>query len=423
MSFFVKPKTKKIVYLDHAATTPLDLNVEKAMRPYYTKMFANPSALYDPGREVNGALNDARRQVAEIIGALPDNIIFTSGGTEADNLAIFGVVRAAAKTDPKKKHIITTKIEHHAVLRACETLESEGFDVSYLEPEKTGFVSAKKVIDALRPETILVAVMYANNEIGTVEPLADIGREILKWRKTNNTIYPYFFSDACQAVGALDLNVEKLHVDLMSVNGGKIYGPKGTGFLYRRRGVKIAPLQYGGHQEFGVRAGTENIPGVVGLATAFALAEKKKLKENARLIKLRDYFFAELKKRIPKILLNGPELGDERLRLPNNLNVSFLNIEGEALLLYLNEYGIYCSTGSACDSASLNPSHVLMAIGLPYEYAHGSLRFTLGRETTKLQIDYVLRHLPEIVEKLRSISPVNLDVDPEKKQHPNYWQR
>lgn len=407
------PKEKRLIYLDHAATTYVDPKVEKAMMPFFGKIFGNPSSLYEIGRVANGELNNARRKVAEVLHALPDNIIFTGGGTESDNLAVFGVARAHVK---KGKHIITTKIEHHAILHSLAQLEKEGFEVTYLETDSQGFVSPKKVLAAIRPDTILVTIMYANNEIGTVEPIADIGREILKWRKSKNTVYPFFHTDACQAAGALELDVEKTHVDLMTINGSKIYGPKGVGVLYKRRGVNIQPIILGGGQEMNFRSGTENLAGIIGLTKALELAQKNRLDENMRLIDLRNYFFEQLKKKIEKIKLNGPDLGNESVRLPNNLNVTFLDVEGEALLLYLDAFGIMCSTGSACTSTSLEPSHVILALGLPYEYAHGSLRFTLGHCNTKKDIDYVMKYLPAIVAQLREISPVNIG----KLQHAKY---
>jgi len=429
MSFPQKPENKRTVYFDHAATTYIDDEVLQEMQPYFSDIYANPSGLYAIGREVNGALEDARRRVAQILHTLSDTIFFTGGGTESDNMAILGVAR---KHEKNGKHIITTKIEHHAVLYPCEYLEKHGFEVTYLIPDEFGFVSAKQVKEALRADTILVSVMYANNEIGTVEPLADIGREILKWRKENNTKYPYFHTDACQAAGAFDLDVEKLHVDLMTINASKLYGPKGVGILYKHRNVSIEPIIFGGGQERGLRSGTENVPGIVGFAKALEIAQENREVENKRLIELRNYFWERLEKEIPKIRLNGPRLhppgyagqanNNELDRLPNNLNVSILDIEGEALLLYLDEYGIVCSTGSACTSESLDPSHVLLACGLPYEYAHGSLRFTLGKRTTNEDVDYTMKYLPEIVDILRKISPVNLQLDAKKNTHPQYLQ-
>ncbi len=408
-----KPQNKKLVYLDHAATTYVDDRVKAVMDPYYTEKFANPSGIYSIGREVNGAINDARRKVAEILHTLPDTIIFTGGGTESDNLAIFGI---AYKHAEEGKHIISVKTEHHAVLHPLERLTKQGFDITYLNVNEQGQIDLKELKKAIRPDTILISIMYANNEIGTIYPIADIGREILKWRKENNTEYPYFHSDACQAAGVLDLDVEKLHVDLMTINGSKMYGPKGIGVLYKRRGVDIEPLILGGGQEMHLRPGTENVPGIVGLAKALELVQENKEAENKRLIELRQYFWDSLEKNIDKIKLNGPHLGQgyvgqaELDRLPNNLNVTFLDIEGEAMLLYLDEYGIVSATGSACTSGTLEASHVLTSCGMPYEYAHGSLRFTLGKCNTKEDIDYVMKYLPGIVEKLREISPVNLKI-------------
>ena len=404
-----KPKEKKLVYLDHAATTYVDPKVKTVMEPYYTEKFANPSGIYNISREVNRAISDARKKVAEILHTMPDSIIFTGGGTESDNLAIFGV---AYKHQEKGKHIISIKTEPHAVLHPLEKLAKQGFEITYLNVNKEGQIDLKELKKAIRPDTILISIMYANNEIGTIHPIADIGREILKWRKENNTVYPYFHSDACQASGVLNLDVEKLHVDLLTINGSKMYGPKGVGVLYKRRAVNIEPMILGGGQEMGLRSGTENVPGIVGLAKALEIAEENKEIENKRLIELKKYFWIELEKNIEKIKLNGISLDDEKNRLPNNLNVSFLDIEGEAMLLYLDEYGIVTSTGSACTSGSLDASHVLTSCGLPYEYAHGSLRFTLGKCNTKEDVDYVIKYLPGIVEKLREISPVNL-VNPE----------
>lgn len=417
--FFKKDK-KRLVYLDHAATTYVDPEVKKTMDPFLSDIFGNPSGLYSKGLEANSYLNDARRKVAEILHALPDNIIFTGGGTESDNLAIFGIAR---KYKDQGKHIITTKIEHHAVLHPCEQLEKEGFTVTYLEPDSEGFISPKKVRAAMTPETILVSVMYANNEIGTIEPIAEIGKEILKWRKEKNTVFPYFHTDACQAAGALELDVEKLHVDLMTLNGSKIYGPKGVGVLYKRRNVNIQPIILGGGQEMGQRSGTENLAGIIGLAKALELVQNNRSDENIRLFNLRNYLWEQIQSKIDKLKLNGPMLEHSSLRLSNNLNVSFLDIEGEALLLYLDNYGICCSTGSACTSTSLEPSHVLTACGLPYEYSHGSLRFTFGKVNTKDDIDYVMEYLPNIVEKLRKISPVNLKSDYKENIHPKIHQR
>lgn len=397
-----KPKKIKQIYLDHAATTYSDPKVVETMLPYFTKIYGNPSALYSKGTQANGALNDARRAMARLLGALPENIIFTAGGSESDNLAIYGIAQAHPN---KGKHIITTAIEHHAVLGPIEDLEKQGWAVTYLKVDDQGFVNINEFKNALRSDTVLVSIMYANNEVGTIEPIGEIGREILKHRKDNNTIFPYFHTDACQAAEYLSLDVEKLHVDLMTINGSKIYGPKGIGLLYVRRGVRIKPQILGGGQERHLRAGTENVPAIMGLSTALQIAQQNGQKEADRLNKLTTYFFKELKDKIPKIRLNGPVIGSSRLT--NNLNIAFDGVEGEALLLYLDEYGIMCSNGSACTSESVDPSHVLTAMGLNAKSAQSSIRFTLGRSTTKEEIDYVMKYLPAVIEELREINQIN----------------
>lgn len=375
-------KIHKLVYLDHAATTPMALEVLKSMQPFFSEHFGNPSALYKEGQIANGALNDSRRSIAEVLRSQPDTVIFTSGGTEANNLALLGVARAHIKHG---RHIITTATEHHSVFYPLEHLEREGWQITRLPVDKYGFVTPSDVLAALRPDTVLVSVMYANNEIGTVQPIADIGRQIFRYRKENKTIYPFFHTDACQAAGYLELDVEKLHVDLMTVNGGKIYGPKGVGFLYARRGVALEPLVYGGSQERGLRAGTENVAGIVGLAKAFELVQKTKNKKTGELT---EYFWKKISK-ISK--LNGPEIGDQRL--PNNLNIVFSGVDGEALVIYLDSLGVACSTGSACTAVSRERSHVLAAIGKTEDEIFSSVRFTLGRQTNKKQIDYVVQSL------------------------------
>lgn len=419
----IKPKKIRQVYLDHAATTYVDKKVLEIMKPFFINKFGNPSSLYNLGRQSNGVLNDSRRLVANQLGALSDNIIFTGSGTESDNLAIYGLAKAHKKNG---RHIISLDIEHHAVLHPLKDLTQQGWEVSYIKVNKDGLVNVKDIITAIRPDTVLITIMYANNEIGTIEPIADIGRAILKYRKNSNTIYPFFHTDACQAAGYLDLNVERLHIDLMTINGSKIYGPKGVGMLYIRRGVNIKPIILGGSQERHLRAGTENIAGIVGFAKALELAQKNRQKESLRVAKLRDYLWQRIQKEIPAVQLNGPKIqtiGNKKQltnknqiinpklqvsRLPNNLNITFKNIEGEAMLLYLDEYGIMCSTGSACTSDSLDPSHVLTAIGLPYEMAHGSLRFSFGKCNSRADIDYLMKYLPQIIETLREMSPVNL---------------
>lgn len=390
-------------YLDHAAATPLDPRVLEAMRPFFSDTFANPSSFHTPGLRAKEAVEAARESIAGRLNCRGDEIIFTSGGTESDNLAVVGIVRAHRS---KGRHVVTSAVEHHAVLEPLLHLKKTGeIELTVLPVDKHGRVSAEDVARALRPDTILVSVMHANNEIGTVEPIADIGRAILKWRKDNDTAYPYFHTDACQTAGVFDLDAEKLHVDLLTLNGSKIYGPKGIGVLYVRRAVKIEPLIRGGGQEKNIRSGTENVPGIAGLAKALELAQSEKDRENARLVALRDRLVGGLLE-IPKTRLNG----HPSERLPNNANVSFLDIEGEAAVLYLDAEGIACSTGSACASASLDPSHVILATGLSYEAAHGSLRFTLGRSTAAADIERVIAVMPGIVEKLRHMSPVNLDM-------------
>ena len=406
-----KPKKISQVYLDHAATTAVRPEVMREMAPYFSARFGNPSSLYNLGREAGQTLLACRKKFANLLHTQPGCLIFTGGGTESDNLAIFGVARAHAKSG---RHIIASRIEHHAVIHPLEELQKEGFAITWLKVDKYGLVSPQEVAKAIRPDTILISVMFANNEVGSIQPLADIGREILKYRQANKTVYPYFHSDACQAAGYLELDVEKLHVDLLTLNGSKIYGPKGVGLLYLRAGVKIKPMIIGGGQERNLRSGTENIPAIVGFTKAFELAQADRAKEGERVRKLAEYLWTGLQKNIDKIKLNGPAIGAQRLA--NNLNITFQDIEGEALLLYLDEYGIMCSTGSACTSESLEPSHVLTAMGLPYEDAHGSLRFSLGRENTKADADYLIKYLPPIVKVLREMSPVNLGV----KKHARY---
>lgn len=396
---FIKPKVKREIYLDHAATTYCDPEVVKAMLPYFSDNYGNPSSLYHIGREANTVLSNSRKTIAKIINALPENIIFTGGGSESDNLAIYGIAHAH---ENKGKHIITSTIEHHAILHPLADLQKQGWEITYLKVDAQGFVNVDELAKAIRPDTVLVSVMYANNEVGTIEPIADIGREIIKYRKEHSSLYPYFHTDACQAAGYLNLDVEKSHVDLMTVNGSKIYGPKGVGMLYVRRGVRLKPLIIGGGQERRMRAGTENVPAIVGFAKAFELAHYQIEAETLRVSALTAYFWHELQSKIPNIKLNGPELDNQRL--PNNLNVTFVGVEGEAMLLYLDEYGIMCSTGSACTSESLDPSHVLLAMGLSNKDSHGSLRFTLGHCNTKKDFEYIIKYLPDIVNQLREIN-------------------
>ncbi len=393
----------KRIYLDHAATTYLDPQVKKAMEPFWEKDFGNASTIYKEGVDARNAMNASRKTIASIIGAHPDEIIFTNGGTESDNLAIFGVARQY-----KSKHIITSKIEHHAVLNSCQALEKEaclparqGFKITYLKVDKDGIVDLKQLKKSLNKNTILVSVMYANNEIGVVQPIREIVKIIRDFKKRHG-VGPLFHTDAIQAAGYLDLNVERLGADLMSLNASKIYGPKGIGCLYIKRGVKLAPIIFGGGQERGLRPGTENIPGIVGLAKALEISQKMKEKETKRLSILRNYLIKGVLKKIPKSSLNGCLAP----RLPNNANMVIPNIEGESLVLYLDAQGVSCSTGSACTSQDLEPSHVITALGKSKEDAHCSVRFTLGRKTTKSEIDYLLKILPAIFKKLKGISTI-----------------
>jgi cysteine desulfurase len=402
----------KTIYLDHAATTPLDPAVLEAMRPYFSDIFGNPSSFHTLGMQAKDAVSDARGRIAKLLNAHEDEIIFTSGGTESDNLAVIGVPRYFAKCPPfvdgsaGLPHVITSAVEHHAVLEPLVALQrKKEIDLTIVDVDRTGMVDAKAVMAAIKPTTVLVSIMTANNEIGTIQPIAEIGRELLKHRKEQGTQFPYFHTDACQATGFLELDVEKMHVDLLTLNGSKMYGPKGIGALYVRRGVKFQPFFIGGGQERNLRSGTENVPGIMGLAKAFELAQADREKESERLTKLRDRLAEGLLK-IPKTILNGHPTE----RLPNSVNVSFIDIEGEAAVLYLDAKGIMASTGSACASTSLDPSHVILATGLSYEAAHGSIRFTLGHATTEEDVDYVIKEMPAIVERLRLMSPVNLDM-------------
>ncbi|OGY92463.1 MAG: cysteine desulfurase NifS [Candidatus Komeilibacteria bacterium RIFOXYA2_FULL_45_9] len=391
----MRPDRQKVRYFDHAATTYLAPRVVKAMEPYWSEKFGNPSALYAKGREAKAAIDQARAQVAQIFNCSPGEIIFEGSGTESDNHALIGTALA---NKARGNHIITSTIEHHAVLHALGFLETQGFEVTYLPVDRDGLIKLAELEKAIRPETILVSIMLANNEIGTVQPIKEISAVI---KSAGQPIM--FHTDACQAAGFYELDVASLGVDLMTVNGSKIYGPKGTGVLYVKKGTAIQPYIHGGGQENGRRAGTENVAGIVGLATALELVQAEKEQENERLLKLRSKLIDGLLK-IPKVVLNGhPEK-----RLPNNVNVTIKDIEGEAMLLHLDEYGIAASTGSACTSGSLEPSHVILALGHPYEMAHGSIRFSLGHSNTAADIDFLLKVFPPIIEKLRAMSPVKL---------------
>jgi cysteine desulfurase len=381
----------KRIYLDHAATTPVDPQVVDAMLPYFSDIFGNPSSPHSFGREAQRALEDARAKIAAAIGAGPEEIVFTSGGTESDNTAVKGVARAAKG---RGGHIITSSIEHHAVLEPCHSLEKEGFDVTRINVDGEGLVDPDDVRRAITDRTILISIMHANNEIGTVQPVEEIGR-IAREKGI------YFHTDAVQTFGHLNIHVDRLNVDLLSASAHKLYGPKGVGFLYVRKGTRIRPLMEGGDQENGRRASTHNVAGIVGLGKSVEIALARMEDENRRLSALRDRLIREILK-MEDVRLNGHPIR----RLPNNVNVSISYVEGESLLLNLDMEGIACSTGSACTSSSLEPSHVLKAIGLSHETAHGSLRFSLGRATTEDDIGHVVGVLPSVVEKLRSISPL-----------------
>ena len=382
----------KTVYLDNSATTKIHPEVVESMMPYLTQLYGNASSIYRIGRESRKAVDSARDLVAKALGATSSEIFFTSGGTEADNWAIKGIAFANEK---KGKHIITTNIEHHAVLHTCQYLEKIGFEVTYLPVKENGIVDVKDLESAIRKDTILISVMFANNEIGTIQPIKEIG-EIAKEKGI------YFHTDAVQAIGNIPIDVNTLNIDLLSLSGHKFNGPKGVGALYIRRGVNITNLLHGGAQERTKRAGTENVAGIVGLGKAIEIATKDIEKKSKYLTELRDMTIEKLLTAIPNTILNG----DPIKRLPGNVNVCFKYIEGESILLMLDMKGIYASSGSACTSGSLDPSHVLLAIGLPHEIAHGSLRLTFSTENTKKDIEYLLDILPPIVERLREMSPL-----------------
>jgi len=382
----------KRIYLDYAATTPTDPQVLKAMEPYFFEKFGNPSSIHTEGQEAKQAIEEAREKLASSLGAKPEEIIFTSGGTESNNFAIKGVAYAQ---ENKGNHIIITAIEHHAVTEPCKFLEKKGFKVTYVGVDKYGLVNPSDIRKAITDKTILVSVMHANNEIGTIQPIAEIG-------KIARESGICFHTDAVQAVGHIPTNVNGLNIDLLSLSAHKFYGPKGVGALYVRKGTRIERFLHGGDQEKGRRASTHNTPAIVGLGKAIELCQDKMEEEAKFQIRLRDKLIKEIPSRIPDVYLNG----HPTQRLPNNVNFSIKYIEGESILLNLDMLGIAASTGSACTSTSLEPSHVLLAIGLSHEIAHGSLRLTLGRWTKEEDINYLLEHLPEIVEKLRQMSPL-----------------
>ena len=384
-----------MIYLDNAATTKTAPEVVDAMLPYFSEYYGNASTIYSLGVESKKAMDHARQTIADSLGAKPEEIYFTAGGSESDNWALKATAEAYAS---KGKHIITTKIEHHAILHTCEYLEKRGFEITYLNVDRDGLISLDELKAAIRPDTILISVMFANNEIGTIEPIAEIG-EIAKEHGV------LFHTDAVQAYAQVPIHVDEMHIDMLSASGHKLNGPKGIGFLYIRKGVKIRSFVHGGAQERSRRAGTENIPGIVGLGAAVERAMRIMDSKTRKEIELRDYLIGRLENEIPHCWLNG----HRTKRLPNNINFSFLFIEGESMLIMLDMKGICASSGSACTSGSLDPSHVLLAIGLKHEEAHGSLRLTLSEDSTKEEMDIVAEEVKKIVQRLRDMSPLYED--------------
>lgn len=426
----------KKIYMDYAATSPVKPEVFKAMKPYFSEKFGNPSSIHGYGQETRHAINNARDKVAEFLNCEPFEIFFTSGGTESDNLAIRGIVLKTLQLDKTvKPHIITSSFEHHAILHTCKDLEKMGLaEVSYINPDKEGIIHAEDIKRAIKPNTILVSIMYVNNEIGTVQPIAEIGKLVslnneLRIKNNGKINNPssvihnsriYFHTDAVQAIEYFDCDAKKLRVDMLSLSAHKFGGPKGVGAIYIKKGTPIKPIQTGGAQEYNLRAGTENVAGIVGLGKAVELlAEHPKdvrsfrgaqvsgkrlgptFVRSARMIEIRDYFINQVTTKIPDVKLNG----SKKFRCPNNINLNFKNAEGESILLNLDLLGVAASSGSACTSGSLEPSHVLKSIGLKDEESHGTIRFTLGEKNTKKEVDFVVSELVKIVEKLRKMSP------------------
>ena len=382
----------KNIYFDNAATTKLDDEVLKEMLPYLKDNYGNPSSIYKLGREARKAIEDSREKIAKVLNCKANEIYFTAGGSESDNTAIKGIAKANKK---RGNHIITSKIEHPAVLETCKQLEKVGFEITYISVDEKGIVDLKELKKSIKPTTILITIMFANNEIGTIQPIEEIG----KIAKENNI---YFHTDSVQAVGSIKIDVQKLNIDSLSLSGHKFYGPKGVGALYVKTGVPFEKFISGGHQERNKRAGTENVAGIVGIGKAIELAYENLDEYNKKIKELRDYYVKQVEEKIPYIKING----DMEKRLPGNSNISFRFIEGEGLLLNLDLKGICASSGSACTSGSLDPPHVLLAIGLPHEIAHGSLRVSIGKYNTKEEIDYLIENLMEIVTRLREMSPL-----------------
>lgn len=385
----------KFVYLDNAATTSTKKEVVDAMYPYFTENFGNPSSVYDFAAKNKKAVNDSRQIIADALKTDIRDIYFTAGGSEADNWALIATAEAY---EQKGKHIITSKIEHHAILHTCDYLEKRGFEITYIDVDEQGIVKLDQLEKAIRPDTILISIMFANNEIGSVQPVKEIGAIA----KAHDVL---FHTDAVQAFGQLEINVDEMNIDMLSASGHKLHGPKGIGFLYIRKGLKLRSFIHGGAQERKRRAGTENVPGIVGFGKAVSIAVSGMEERTKKEKEIRDYLIEKIEKAIPYCRLNG----HRTKRLPNNVNFSFQFVEGESLLIMLDMEGICASSGSACTSGSLDPSHVLLAIGLPHEIAHGSLRLTLSEDTTKEDVDYVVDNLIGIVDKLRSMSPLYED--------------
>ena len=423
----------KEIYLDNAATTPADPRVLKAMEPYWSKIYGNPLSFNDAGRTAKKAMDQARKKIARLLGAKVQEIIFTSSATESNNLATQGIARnfqfsifnfqSNFKIKNIKPRIITTKAEHHSVLEPVKQLEKNGFDVTYLKVNKEGLINLDDLKNSLRPETVLVSIIYANNEIGSIQPLKKIAKIIKEFRNSKllvegsrakpgiaveirNSQYPYFHTDAAQAAAYLDMNVNNLGVDLLTASSSKIYGPKGVAALYVRQGTEIEPLIFGGGQEFGLRAATPAVPLIVGFAKALELTNNKKQITNNKLKKLRENFIGKLKKILPAVKINGPENPFERV--PGIINMTFPGIENEQLLLYLDKYGIRASAGSACASHEMEPSHALIALGLSKDEARSSIRFSLGKQTTKADLEHVLKILPKVVKNIEGLYPKEL---------------
>ncbi len=382
----------KTIYLDYGSTTPVRKEVLKEALPYFSKVYGNPSSFHSTGLIVKKKIGEARKKIAKILNCEENEIIFTGSGTESINLAIKGIALRELKKG-KRGHFITQKTEHDAVLETMKWLEKIGFSVTYVNVDKTGIINLSELENSIKEDTLLVSIMYANNEVGTIQPIKEIASIVHSKGKLLHT-------DACQGAEYLPIDTKELDVDMMTINGSKIYSFKGTGLLFKKKNIEIEALIHGGHQEKNLRSGTENTPGIIALSYALELAEKEKKKETPRLIKLRDYMIKRIEKEIEQVKING----DRKQRLPNNVNVSFYGVEGESILLRLNEEGIRASTGSACSSQSLEPSHVLLAMGLTHELAHGSIRFTLGKNTTKKEIDYTINKLKKIIPFLRQLS-------------------